>query len=195
MLLVQLFIEGRSATLAIKRWVGTNALVLRVEVTLVTATASETGSISIRPAEDADLLAIFRIEKASFEQPWPFAAFERYVGEPTFLVATDGVKIIGYIVADVIPNHGQPLGHVKDLAVHPSRRGEGIGRELLKRALSGLQFQSTHSVKLEVRASNEPAISLYQEFGFRYLRTIPQYYGDGEDALVMLVELDPVGTE
>ena len=169
---------------------GTNALVLRVECETVTATASETGSLSIRPAEDADLLAIFRIEKASFEQPWPFAAFERYVGEQTFLVATDGVKIVGYIVADVIPNHGRALGHVKDLAVHPSRRGEGIGRELLKRALSGLQFQSTHSVKLEVRASNEPAISLYHEFGFRYLRTIPRYYGDDEDALVMIVELD-----
>jgi ribosomal-protein-alanine N-acetyltransferase len=170
--------------------VGTNALVLRTEWTVVTSTASETGSISIRPAEEADLLAIFRIEKSSFRQPWPFAAFERYVDEPTFLVATDGMKIVGYIVADMIPNHGRALGHVKDIAVHPSRRGEGIGSELLKQALSGLKERGTYSVKLEVRASNESAISLYQEFGFRYLRTIPRYYGDGEDAFVMIVELD-----
>ncbi len=166
------------------------ALVLRVEWSLVTTTATENGSISIRSAEDTDLLAIFRIEKASFSQPWPFAAFERYIDEPTFLVATDGAKIVGYIVADMIPNHGRALGHVKDIAVHPSRRGEGIGRELLKQALSGLRARGTHSVKLEVRASNEPAISLYRDFGFRYLRTIPRYYGDGEDALVMIVELD-----
>lgn len=163
---------------------------MRVEGPLVTSTASETGSISIRPAEEADLLAIFRIEKSSFSQPWPFAAFERYVDEPTFLVATDGMKIVGYVVADMIPNHGRALGHIKDIAVHPSRRGEGIGKKLLKQALSGLHVRGTYSVKLEVRASNDPAISLYQEFGFRYLRTIPQYYGDGEDALVMIVELD-----
>ncbi|WP_227352788.1 ribosomal protein S18-alanine N-acetyltransferase [Haladaptatus salinisoli] len=156
----------------------------------MTTTASEAGSPTIRPAEDADLLAVFRIEKASFNQPWPFSAFERFVGEPTFLVAVDGGKVVGYVVADVIPNHGRGLGHVKDIAVHPARRGEGIGRTLLQRALSGLRAHGAHSVKLEVRASNEGAISLYRKFGFHYLRTVPRYYGDGEDAIVMVVELD-----
>ncbi|WP_458186913.1 ribosomal protein S18-alanine N-acetyltransferase [Haladaptatus sp. NG-WS-4] len=156
----------------------------------MTTTASEAETPVIRPAESADLLAISRIENASFSQPWPFAAFERFVDEPTFLVAVDGGKIVGYVVADVVSNHGRPLGHVKDLAVHPARRGEGIGRMLLERALSGLRERCVRSVKLEVRASNEPAISLYHQFGFGYLRTIPDYYGDGENALVMLAELD-----
>ncbi|WP_049971827.1 ribosomal protein S18-alanine N-acetyltransferase [Haladaptatus cibarius] len=156
----------------------------------MTTTANEADAPTIRPAEDADLLAIFRIEKASFSQPWPFSAFQRYVGEPTFLVAAGDSKILGYVVADIVPNHGRALGHIKDLAVHPSRRGEGIGRQLLLRALNGLQARGVHSVKLEVRESNEPAISLYQEFGFHYFRTVPRYYGDGESALVMIVELD-----
>ncbi len=156
----------------------------------MTTTASEANAPTIRPAEDADLIAVFRIEKASFSQPWPFSAFQRFVGEPTFLVAVDGTKILGYVVANTVPNHGQALGHVKDLAVHPSRRGEGVGRRLLERALNGLRVQGVHSVKLEVRESNEAAISLYEDFGFHYLRTIPDYYGDGENALVMIVELD-----
>jgi ribosomal-protein-alanine N-acetyltransferase len=42
------------------------------------------------------------------------------------------------------------------------------------------------SVKLEVRASNEPARSLYDDFGFVHRRTVPRYYSDGEDALVLV---------
>ncbi|WP_435159690.1 ribosomal protein S18-alanine N-acetyltransferase [Haladaptatus sp. DFWS20] len=156
----------------------------------MTTTASETNTPTIRPAEDADLLAIFRIENDSFSQPWPFSAFQHYVGKPTFLVAVDESKVVGYVVADLVPNHGRALGHIKDIAVHPARRGEGIGRQLLGRALNGLRAQGIHSVKLEVRQSNETAISLYQDFGFHYLRTVPRYYGDGENALVMIVELD-----
>ncbi len=43
---------------------------------------------AIRPAERADLLAVVRIEDESFSQPWPYDAFERFLGEPGFLVAT-----------------------------------------------------------------------------------------------------------
>nr|WP_279530114.1 GNAT family N-acetyltransferase [Halospeciosus flavus] len=154
----------------------------------------------------ADLLDVFRIEKRSFPQPWPFSAFERYLGRPGFLVAedesaglgldgeTDGDgeavgRVAGFVVADTIPNHNRPLGHIKDIAVHPERRGQGIGRTLLERALAVLSAQGARSVKLEVRRSNEAAISLYREFGFEYLRTLPRYYGDGEDAFVFITRL------
>ena len=140
---------------------------------------------TIREAERADLLAIYRIEQASFEQPWPFAAFETYLGEPGFLVAEDS-DVVGYVVADTIPSHGQDLGHIKDLAVHESRRGEGIGTLLLTRALAILETEGVRSTKLEVRESNESARSLYETHDFEHRRTIPGYYSDGEDALVLV---------
>jgi ribosomal-protein-alanine N-acetyltransferase len=153
----------------------------------VTTTVPDPSSnVVIRPAEQADLLAIYRIEKESFSQPWPFDAFQRFLGEPGFLVATERQKITGYVVADCVPNHGRPLGHIKDLAVHPKRRGRGIGRRLMARALATLATQNTASVKLEVRASNAPAKALYRDFGFGELRRIPRYYDDGEDAIVMV---------
>jgi ribosomal-protein-alanine N-acetyltransferase len=158
----------------------------------VTTSASEFDPTtpSIREAVKADLLAVYRIEKASFPQPWPFTAFERYVGEPAFLVAEVGPAIAGYVVADVVPNHGRPLGHVKDVAVHPDRRGNGIATVLLERALGVLAAQRAASVKLEVRESNDAARSLYQGFGFEHRRTIPGYYENDEDALVMVAALD-----
>jgi len=145
----------------------------------------------VRQAEQGDLLDVFRIEKEAFDHPWPFSAFERYLGQPGFLVAEnpDGSGLAGFIVADTIPSHGRPLGHVKDLAVHSTHRGNGVGGTLLDRGLAVLHAQGARSVKLEVRRSNQPALGLYRERGFDYYRTLKRYYPDGEDAFVMVARL------
>lgn len=140
---------------------------------------------TVRSATRADLLSIYRIEKGSFPQPWPFSAFEGFLGEPGFLVAWDD-GVVGYVVADSVPNHGRAIGHVKDLAVAPAHRNEGIGRLLLSGALSALGNEGVGWVKLEVRDGNEPALALYREFGFEVRRRVPRYYADGETALVMV---------
>lgn len=172
------------------------------------------GGVTVRPVLRADLLDVFRIEQAVFPQPWPFSGFERSLDAPAFLVAEDrsagtgtgaetgddalgspvSGSIVGYVVGDVVPNHGRSLGHVKDLAVRPNYRGEGIGSALLGRALRLLSSQGVSTVKLEVRPSNDAALSLYTRFGFEPLKTVPGYYADGEDALVMVVDLDATST-
>lgn len=166
----------------------------------VTTTASEAGSFPVRKATRADLLEVFRIEQQSFPQPWPFAAFERFLGQPGFLVAcaeatpaggdpTDTGEVVGYVVSDTVPNHGRPLGHVKDLAVRPDARGQGLGSLLLGRAVAVMASVDASSVKLEVRESNDPAIELYEKHGFVHRRTVPRYYDDGEAALIMVRDL------
>ena len=147
-------------------------------------------SPTVRQAVRADLLAVYQIERASFPQPWPYSAFERFLGEPGFLVAAADTdesdpSVVGFVVADAVPNHGQPIGHVKDLAVHPEFRGRGVGKSLFERGLGVLEANGVASVKLEVRASNERARSLYRQFDFAHVRTIPNYYDDGENAHVL----------
>jgi ribosomal-protein-alanine N-acetyltransferase len=159
----------------------------------VTTAAPSSSGTSVRQATRADLLDVFRIEKEVFAQPWPYSAFERQVGTPSFLVGEAGAaddRLTGFVVADTIPNHRQPLGHVKDIAVRPAARGRGVGEALLERALASLVGQGVRSVKLEVRESNDAAIGLYEKFGFEYLRTLPQYYADGEDAYVLVANLE-----
>ena len=144
---------------------------------------------TIRPAARGDLLAVYRIEKASFPQPWPFDAFESFLGDHGFLVATVDGAVVGYVVADTVPNAGRTLGHVKDIAVHPDYRGRGIGAQLLGSALTAMREKRASRVKLEVRESNDSAIRLYRRFGFQFRRTLPRYYDDGESAYVMVCEL------
>ena len=157
------------------------------QLAVVTTTGPRT-DVGVRAAERADLLDVFDIEKRSFSQPWPYAAFERLLDAPGFLVAEDDGDVVGYVVADTVSDHGTPVGHVKDIAVDPERRGEGIGRTLLSRALMRLFVEGADRVKLEVRAGNRRAQALYEGFDFEVHHVVSNYYDDGEDAYVMVRE-------
>ncbi|ELZ96507.1 ribosomal-protein-alanine N-acetyltransferase [Haloferax mucosum ATCC BAA-1512] len=145
--------------------------------------------VVVRQAQRADLLDVLRIERTCFSEPWPYSAFELFVDEPAFLVAARGNDVLGYVVADVMPNHGNDIGHVKDLAVRDDARGEGLGRQLLVQSLAAMAIDGAAVVKLEVRVSNDPALQLYRSVGFEPARRIPGYYGDDEDAYIMVLDL------
>ncbi len=154
-------------------------------------------TVTVRPADRADLLCVLRIERTSFADPWPYSAFESLLDVPAFLVAVggtgaderDGPSILGYVVGDVTPNHGRDIGHIKNLAVRPNAREAGIGRRLLREALLGLSASGAGVAKLEVRAGNDAARSLYRDEGFEPTKRVPRYYTDGEDALLLIAEL------
>lgn len=145
-------------------------------------------SLRVRKAEEADLLAVQRIEAASFPSPWPYSAFERFLDQPGFLVAEADDGVVGYVVADIVASHGRPVGHIKNLAVHPDRRDQGVGTTLLSRVMMVLTGGGVDSVKLEVRASNDAAKELYGQFGFEPVHEIAGYYDDGEEAVVLVAE-------
>jgi len=156
--------------------------------------------VSIRGAEPSDLGSIVDIERAAFDQPWPYTAFERFLDEPGFLVAVESVSsrrraddaanaVVGYVVGDVTPNFGRDIGHVKDLAVADAARRRGIGRSLLVQSLVTLAVAGAEVVKLEVRESNDAARTLYRDVGFETARRVSRYYQDGEDALVMVLDV------
>ena len=64
------------------------------------------------------------------------------------------------------------LGAIQNLGVTPERRGQGLGRALLLRALAGFQQAGLKQAFLEVTAQNAHAIHLYQQVGFVHSRTV-----------------------
>jgi len=64
------------------------------------------------------------------------------------------------------------LGAIQNLGVTPERRGLGLGRALLLRALMGFQQAGLKQAFLEVTAQNVGAIHLYQQLGFVHCRTV-----------------------
>jgi ribosomal-protein-alanine N-acetyltransferase len=93
--------------------------------------------------------------------------------------------ILGYIGFWYIVDEA----HISTLAVHPSERRTGIGEGLLLHAMEDAESLGAEVVTLEVRGSNQPAIMLYQKFGFEIVGRRPRYYKDnGEDAILMLLK-------
>jgi [ribosomal protein S18]-alanine N-acetyltransferase len=78
---------------------------------------------------------------------------------------------------------------IVDLATHPSARRQGAARALLEALIAFARGLSFQCVLLEVRASNAPALALYQQAGFTEARTRRGYYSDGEDACEMALFL------
>ena len=172
---------------------------------LIPLTDVNDNQILIRHARQEDLLHILQIERLSCPSPWTFDIFNYFLATPGFLVATvptensliDDIlplsntypSPIGFIIADVILEDESPLGHIKDLAVSPPWRGNGIATQLISRILDDFKSQEIKKVKLEVRKGNKIAISLYNRFGFSFHHSLSGYYADGEDALVLVLDL------
>jgi ribosomal-protein-alanine N-acetyltransferase len=158
----------------------------------VTTIASETGAPArIREATRADLLAVFRIERSSFAQPWPYGAFEHFLGQPGFLVADDGGAngVVGYLIGDLVSNGGREIGHIKDIAVAPDHRGRAVPSRAPGRGDRGRRRCLAGQPCAAGWRCNDGAIGLYRAFGFGHHRTIRGYYQDGEDALIMVKDV------
>ena len=86
--------------------------------------------------------------------------------------------------------------HVADLGlmVAKGHRRQGIGRALLERAVDWARRAGVSKLELHVFPHNEPAIQLYEEFGFRREGYRERHYrrdGDLVDAVLMAYEVMP----
>lgn len=110
----------------------------------------------------------------------------------TFLVAETEGQITGYIMCRVESGFSElnrfkfaKKGHVVSIAVLPNHRRKGVGVALMVASMKGMVNYGCGECYLEVRESNQSAISMYQKLGFRILRKINGYYFDGENATIM----------
>lgn len=157
----------------------------------------------IRPADREDVGPIASIERRCFVEPWPPIAFVQFLDAAGFLVAIepggradaddeppDGA-VVGYVVTTSAADEPRRKAHVRNIAVSPGRRRQGIASRLLAASLDRYRRAGYERVKLEVRSSNGAAIDLYRGRGYRVTRRLPGYYDDGETALVMERRLVP----
>ena len=75
--------------------------------------------------------------------------------------------------------------HLLNVAVAISSRRRGIGRALMGDLLAYARDHAVARILLEVRASNGPAVALYESLGFARFNVRAGYYADGEDAIEM----------
>ena len=135
--------------------------------------------IRIVPMSAEHLPALAELECVCFADPWSEAALRDELGNPCahFLVAVCAEEVAGYLGC----HHIAGEGFVTNIAVFPAYQRRGIGRALVKAALS----EPIDRLALEVRASNTAAIALYRSLGFVQDGCRPRFYAHPtEDALL-----------
>ncbi|MBK6846648.1 MAG: GNAT family N-acetyltransferase [Proteobacteria bacterium] len=79
--------------------------------------------------------------------------------------------------------------HLQRLAADPARRRQGLARGLLEEAIARGRATGQRCLLLEVGARNEAALALYRSVGCAIVGRRSHYYTDGDDALLLTLEL------
>ena len=127
------------------------------------------------------------LEKLCFADPWSEMSIASELGNiwSYWLVAVDGDQVVGYIGSQSSYDETD----VMNVAVHPDWRRRGIAESLIENLIRELKNRGSHALLLEVRASNAPAIALYEKLGFVQVGCRKNYYRNPkEDALILRKE-------
>lgn len=139
----------------------------------------------IRDAQTKDLCAIEEIEEKCFSMPWTAAQLSTQLKDDRheFIVAADkNDQVLGYVGMMYILDEG----YISNVAVSPEYRRQGIADGIISGLCRICDELNLSFVTLEVRASNEAAISLYQKHGFEPVGRRKNYYElPKEDAILM----------
>lgn len=144
-------------------------------------------SIRLMVKRDIDLLT--SLEAEIFPDPWPAEAFIEGLEDENhvFLVAEVEKQVAGY--ASYYMEMGE--GRLTNIAIVAEFRRKKIAKKLLEHILGVVKKARCKYIFLDVRPSNEAAISLYFSYGFYEAYRRPEYYSNpAEDALVMVKNLD-----
>jgi ribosomal-protein-alanine N-acetyltransferase len=141
---------------------------------------------AIRRMNEPDIDAVLSIERTAFPSPWSRQAFENEIRTdyalPLVLCKPHPPLIIGYLCAWTVLDEC----HILNLAVHTAYRRQGLASLMLDHLFRLCTAGEVSRFYLEVRETNDQAISLYRKHGFRVCGVRRRYYTDtGEDALLM----------
>jgi [ribosomal protein S18]-alanine N-acetyltransferase len=145
-------------------------------------------SLKIKPAIAEDIDEIVALDKLCFDNIWSKEGYLREIDSPNSSLLllwvqeaqvqpiTIGIGCLWSIVEEA---------HITLLGIHPKYQGQGLGMFLFHHLLQDGVKRNLERATLEVKTTNQPAINLYQKFGFKVAGRRNNYYPKtGEDALI-----------
>lgn len=153
-------------------------------------------SFTIRQfSPSSDLQKVTRINRNTLPENYPDSFFLLvYSSFPEgFLVCeNENKEIVAYTMNRIetgLSNFSRlkrvKKGHVISIAVMTHARRHKIGQKLMELALEEMRNHDASECFLEVRCSNDPAISMYEGLSFEKVKVLKRYYSDEEFAYLM----------
>lgn len=144
----------------------------------------------IRAMDITDLERIVELEHILFTSAWDTSDFIYEILENEFsynFVLEDKGIIVGYVGVWIMYKQSQ----ITTIGIDPAYQRLGLGRMLMEEMIAFARKQGAIVMSLEVRVSNDKAISLYQGLGFQKEAIRKNYYQDNnEDAYLMVKRME-----
>ncbi len=139
--------------------------------------------MEIRKAMLRDAEGIAALEEKYFSEPWPLDEIRACLQKDlyTFFIAEEDGELLGYLSMYTVAGEGD----ICNIAVEENRRRQGTGSALMANAEAFAEVEGLESLILEVRASNAPAIRLYEKHGFRPVGRRKNYYRKPEEDAIL----------
>jgi len=140
--------------------------------------------LTFRRMKEDDLDAVYMIETMSFSSPWLREFFEIELQHDSYVAEKDD-KIAGFICALQVLDECT----ITNVSVLPDLRRQGIAEFMFYNLVESMNKRDVRYYYLEVRASNQAALKLYQKLGFEQVGIRKDYYHNPtEDAIVMTMD-------
>ncbi|WP_347272572.1 ribosomal protein S18-alanine N-acetyltransferase [Leptolyngbya sp. FACHB-17] len=140
--------------------------------------------ITLQTIAPSLLPQVLELDRICFGGLWTLEGYQREIDSPNseLIAITSGDRLIGYGCFWAIVDEA----HITIIAVHPDHQQQGLGKLLLFALLDRARQRQMKHATLEVRISNQSAISLYEKFQFKVAGQRKDYYTDtGENALIL----------
>ena len=120
---------------------------------------------------------------SDFDNFWSYNVLKQELeNENTiYVIAKENEDVVGFAGISICLDEAT----LNNIVVKKSCRGRGIGGELLESLIDICGDINIKTLTLEVDISNEPAIHLYEKFGFKNLGIRKKYYNNSRDAYIM----------
>lgn len=102
-------------------------------------------------------------------------------------VVKEGQQLLGYAL--IGPGRDTQEAWIMAALVAHEGRGKGIGKALCQACIESASARGVRELKLTVAPDNQVAVGLYQQLGFTTVTTVADFFGPGEDRLLMSLAL------
>lgn len=144
--------------------------------------------MSIRMMTLDDLKVVASLEEKLFSSPWSENDFylELTNNQMAEYYVIEEDKIVGYVGLWMMGDQCQ----ITTIGIDESYQGRGFASRLMEFVSDRCKDLNYLNINLEVRVSNFKAIALYEKYGFKNVAVRKRYYQNGEDAYLMIKEME-----
>jgi len=144
----------------------------------------------IVPCHPHDLISLMRVELSAFEiDGYDIVTLNELISRSLLflkMINPIDMQLVGFaICSNMMGEETEKRTSAAELvmlAIHTHFQGQGYGKHLMKRVIIELEQRGVEIIQLQVKTSNERAIELYKQFGFRIAQTLPNYYDESKEA-------------